>query len=77
MISALSALFSFKVIHRDFKPENILISAFDEHKQMISVILADFGIARSKDTMTTITTNLVGTFCYFAPEVVEEEKFSF
>ena len=58
------------VIHRDMKPENILLS--DEH-----VIIADFGIARagaqSADDKLTSTSIVIGTAAYMSPEQASGE----
>jgi serine/threonine-protein kinase len=61
--SALDAAHAAGVLHRDVKPENILISADD------FAYLVDFGIASatSDEKLTQIGTT-VGTFKYMAPE---------
>lgn len=55
------------VIHRDVKPANLIVAPDG------TVQLTDFGIARSADDPTTITTPgaVVGTLAYLAPEVIE------
>ena len=61
--SALDAAHAAGVLHRDVKPENILVSADD------FAYLVDFGIASatSDEKLTQIGTT-VGTFKYMAPE---------
>jgi serine/threonine-protein kinase len=54
------------VIHRDVKPENILVAGDGRAK------IADFGIARTiAATSQTRTGQLVGTVHYLAPELVD------
>ncbi|WP_199256018.1 serine/threonine-protein kinase [Mycolicibacterium mengxianglii] len=57
-----------KLLHRDVKPANILITAPEAGNQR--VLLADFGIARRTDEASGLTaTNMtVGTVSYAAPE---------
>ena len=63
MVSALATAHKNGVVHRDIKPQNILISVDGTIK------ITDFGIARAADVSTvTMTTNAVGSVYYFSPE---------
>jgi len=70
--SALDAAHAAGVLHRDVKPENILVSADD------FAYLVDFGIASatSDEKLTQIGTT-VGTFKYMAPERFSEGEISY
>jgi len=61
---ALEAAHRAGIVHRDVKPENVLIA--DDGR----VKVADFGLARAVSTTTT-SGSLMGTVAYLAPEQVE------
>jgi serine/threonine protein kinase/tetratricopeptide (TPR) repeat protein len=79
MIDALSAAHSVDIVHRDFKPSNILLVPSEK---ALRVVVTDFGLARalasddevSVDSRTSHRTgagNLMGTLVYMAPEQFE------
>ena len=57
----LSAAHANRIIHRDIKPQNIIISRDGKVK------VTDFSIARMADS-TTVTTTAAGTVSYISPE---------
>ncbi len=65
----LSAAHSARIVHRDVKPDNVLVSSFAEGAR---VSLIDFGIARFQDESSrgriTRAGDLLGTLDYMAPE---------
>lgn len=57
------------VVHRDIKPQNILINS----KDMIKI--TDFGLARGRDTITLTQSNVfMGTAYYISPEQAESGR---
>lgn len=57
-----------RLLHRDVKPENILVTASDGRRRR--VLLTDFGIARRIDDVSNLTDDnvAVGTVNYMSPE---------
>lgn len=63
MVSALKHAHQKKIIHRDIKPQNILMT----HDGTLKV--TDFGIAKAVDSSTIVATgNAIGSVHYFSPE---------
>jgi beta-lactam-binding protein with PASTA domain/serine/threonine protein kinase len=65
VLAALGAAHRAGFVHRDMKPENVLIG--DDGR----VKVADFGLVRSVDTATSTTGAVLGTVSYLAPEQIE------
>ncbi|MCG5215417.1 protein kinase domain-containing protein [Streptosporangium sp. KLBMP 9127] len=65
--TALTAIHQAEVIHRDFKPSNVLLGSDGPR-------VIDFGIAKILDLTTTISAELIGTPSYMAPEQLSGER---
>ncbi|GII53167.1 hypothetical protein Pth03_15560 [Planotetraspora thailandica] len=64
--TALIAIHHAGIVHRDFKPDNVLLA--EDGPRVV-----DFGIARIVDTTGTVTSRAVGTPAYMAPEQISGE----
>ncbi|MFF3770273.1 Stk1 family PASTA domain-containing Ser/Thr kinase [Streptomyces sp. NPDC002232] len=65
VLAALGAAHRAGFVHRDMKPENVLIG--DDGR----VKVADFGLVRAVGTATATTGSVLGTVSYLAPEQIE------
>src|SRR4051794_11599941 len=64
ILSGLSAAHRAGIVHRDVKPENVLLAEDGRIK------IGDFGLARATSANTATGAQLLGTIAYLAPELV-------
>jgi len=64
ILQGLSHIHSVGIVHRDVKPENIMI---DENSEPIII---DFGLSKDHNDKTSVLTSVVGSKIYMAPEIV-------
>lgn len=67
LLSGLSELHSFGILHRDIKPQNLLIAACKKERYLLKI--ADFGLGRRASANLTTFTPEIQTMLYRAPEL--------
>lgn len=71
VLRALAAFHKVGVIHRDIKPDNIMLCRNESGE---AVKLLDFGIAKTNGMSLTATGQMVGTPHYMSPEQIRAKK---
>ena len=71
LTSALDYIHSQRVIHRDLKTANILLTGKDAHIAK----LGDFGISRLMSSQTNFASTAVGTPYYLSPELITSDGY--
>ncbi|HVZ73016.1 MAG TPA: serine/threonine-protein kinase [Polyangia bacterium] len=77
MVAGLEAAHAAGVVHRDFKPGNLVLVPDVDIRPTPRLVITDFGLARRSaldDISITITGEAVGTPLYMAPEQVAAGK---
>ncbi|MEV0940746.1 serine/threonine-protein kinase [Micromonospora wenchangensis] len=65
--TALAAIHQSDVVHCDLKPDNVILAADGPR-------VIDFGIARALDVTETMTSRIMGTATYMAPERFRDDE---
>lgn len=69
LLEAFKILVEYNIMHRDIKPDNILF-----HNGMVK--LGDFGFCKNLESDTAMTSTMLGSPIYMAPEVLKGEDYS-
>lgn len=64
IFEALNHIHSIGIVHRDMKPENIMINESGEPK------LIDFGLAKDTGDQMRLLKSMVGSKVFMAPEII-------
>ncbi|GCF09130.1 WD40 repeat domain-containing serine/threonine protein kinase [Dictyobacter arantiisoli] len=62
-----------QIIHEDIKPGNFLYRSVNTPERAVYLYLFDFGISRFKHQTFAMTSEVVGTFAFMAPEQIAQQ----
>ncbi|GGS49861.1 hypothetical protein GCM10010156_05700 [Planobispora rosea] len=68
-VAALAGIHRAGIVHRDFKPSNVLLGSDGPR-------VVDFGIARALDGTSTLSSGVLGTPAYMSPEQISGDRLS-
>lgn len=76
MISAVAAAHDLGLVHRDLKPQNVMLTL--QGRSALHPVVLDFGISKviDDDDVLTVSGTVLGTLHYLAPEQAHGAKFS-
>ena len=73
ILAAVSYIHERKIMHRDLKPQNILV---DDVNDLSTVKLIDFGLGNEQAASTALEDLQCGTLTFMAPEIVQGKKYT-
>ncbi|KAG2388563.1 hypothetical protein C9374_000002 [Naegleria lovaniensis] len=76
MINVLSVISKEKIVHRDIKPDNILVKSVNLVSNEIHVCLTDFGLAKDLKCYMNQKSEIKGTMGFIAPEIFDSNNYS-
>ncbi|KAJ3409731.1 Serine/threonine-protein kinase ulk3 [Chytridiales sp. JEL 0842] len=73
--NGLQFLWANRLVHRDFKSENLLLSSSGQQGTLPILKIADFGIADFETHTADSFKDRIGTLLYIAPEILSEKSY--